>query len=160
MLMMKMTSFAEETGDHLLRSASSTDDFRWIWLVFEDPHGGLWICFRLIRIDPRCVTCDYLINDFWSTAIVFFQHFFTPIDTNLFWAIVKLCGIQREQICLAVSCNIESLLVEEMRKDASIARYVTWRSCIICSRTARSVFEGPSRIWSLSDRRPQLNSFN
>ena len=36
-----MTSFAEETGDHLLRSASSTNNFRWICLVFEDPPGGL-----------------------------------------------------------------------------------------------------------------------
>ena len=32
--------------------------------------------------------------------------------------------------------NIEYMLVEEMPKDASISRYVTWRSCIISSRTA------------------------
>ena len=33
-----MTGLAEETGDHLLRSASSTNNFRWIWLVFEDSY--------------------------------------------------------------------------------------------------------------------------
>ena len=33
-----MTSFDEETGAHLLRSASFTNNFRWIWLVFEDTH--------------------------------------------------------------------------------------------------------------------------
>ena len=47
-----MTSFAEETGDHLLRSASSKNNFRWIWLVLEDPHGRLLFCFGFIRIDP------------------------------------------------------------------------------------------------------------
>ena len=36
-----MTSFAEETGHHLIQSASSANNFRWIWLVFEEPHGGL-----------------------------------------------------------------------------------------------------------------------
>ena len=68
-----ITSLAEETGDHLLRSASSLNkNFRWIWIVFEDSHGGLLFCFGLIRIDPWLVTCDDLINVFWSTAIVFF----------------------------------------------------------------------------------------
>ena len=47
-----MTSFAEETGHHLLRSDFSTNNFRWIWLEFKDPHGGLLLCFRLIRTDP------------------------------------------------------------------------------------------------------------
>uniref|UniRef100_A0A0K2TFH4 Uncharacterized protein n=1 Tax=Lepeophtheirus salmonis TaxID=72036 RepID=A0A0K2TFH4_LEPSM len=47
-----MTSFAEETGDHLLRSASTTNTFRWIWFVFEDPHNQLLFCFGLIRMDP------------------------------------------------------------------------------------------------------------
>ena len=65
-----MTSFAEETGDHLLASASSKNNFCWIWLVFEDPYGKLLFCFELIRhlID--------LINVFCSTTIVFFSHFF------------------------------------------------------------------------------------
>ena len=69
-----MTSFAKETGHHLLQSASSTNNFRWIWPVFEDPHGGLWFCFGLLRIDPWFVTCDDLIKVFWSTALVNFQY--------------------------------------------------------------------------------------
>ena len=75
-----MTSFAEETGDHLPRSAFCTNNFRCIWLVFEDPHGGLLLCFGLIRIDPWFVSCDDLLNVFWSTAIVFLQHLYAPID--------------------------------------------------------------------------------
>ena len=47
-------------------------------------HGGLLLCFGLIRTDSWFVSCDDLINVFSSSAIVFFQHFFTPIDTNLF----------------------------------------------------------------------------
>ena len=99
-----MTSFADETGDHLLRGASSTNNFRCIWVVFKDPHGRLLFCFGLIRTDPWFVTCDDLINVFWSSAIVIFQRFLTPMDTNrpidqsttLFWAICKLSGLQRE----------------------------------------------------------------
>ena len=33
-----MTSFAEETGDHVLRSASSMNNFRWIWLSDSAIH--------------------------------------------------------------------------------------------------------------------------
>jgi len=42
---LRIDRFTEETGDHLLRSASS-------WLDFEDPHGRLRFCFGLIGIDP------------------------------------------------------------------------------------------------------------
>ena len=79
--------------------------------AFEDPHGGLLLRFGLIRIDPWFVTWDDLINVFWGAAIVFFQHFFTPIDTNLF-----LSGIQWEQIFFTArsSCNIQCMLVEEL----------------------------------------------
>ena len=66
------------------KSFSFTNNFRWIWLVFEGPHGGLLFCFGLIRIDPWCSSCNDLINVFWSAIIVFCQHFFTTIDTNLF----------------------------------------------------------------------------
>ena len=65
-----MTSVTEKTGDHLLQSASSRNNIRWLWLVFEDPHGGLLLGFGLIRTAPRFVTCDDLI--------------ITPINTNLF----------------------------------------------------------------------------
>ena len=47
-----MIGFAEEIGDHLLGSPSSTNNLRWIWLGFKDPHGGLWFCLGLIRIEP------------------------------------------------------------------------------------------------------------
>uniref|UniRef100_A0A0K2T6I6 Uncharacterized protein n=1 Tax=Lepeophtheirus salmonis TaxID=72036 RepID=A0A0K2T6I6_LEPSM len=47
-----MTSFAKETGDHLLQTTYFSNNFRWICLVFEDPHGQLLFCFGLIRIDP------------------------------------------------------------------------------------------------------------
>ena len=64
------------------------------------------------------------------------------------------------------SCNMECMLVWAMPKDSSISRYVTWRPCIISSRTA-SMFSGTTevfgwalRTWSLSERRPQLNSLN
>ena len=66
-----LTSFAEQTGNHLLRSVFSTNNFRWVWIVFEDPHGRLLFCFGRIRIDQWLVTCDHLISVFWSTAIVF-----------------------------------------------------------------------------------------
>ena len=45
-------SFAEETGGHMLRNASSTNNIRLIWLVFEHPHGGLFFFFGRIRKDP------------------------------------------------------------------------------------------------------------
>ena len=40
--------------------------------------------FGLIRIVTWFANCDGLINVFWGTAIVFFQHLFTPIGTKLF----------------------------------------------------------------------------
>ena len=105
------TSFAQETGQHMLRSAYSTNNSRWIWLVFEDPHDGQLFSVGLIRTNSWFFNCDNLINVFWGSAIVFFQHFNTPIDTKLFWAFVKLCGIQREQVFFTArsSCNIECI---------------------------------------------------
>ena len=44
-----MNSFAEEVGHHLLRSDYFKKNFRWIWLVFEDPHGGLLFRFAYIH---------------------------------------------------------------------------------------------------------------
>ena len=82
-----LSSFAEKTGDHFLRSAFSTNIFSWIWLVLEGPHGGLWFFFGLICIAPWLVTCYDLMNVFWGNAIVFLQHFYAPIDKRLFWAI-------------------------------------------------------------------------
>ena len=87
-----MTSFAEETGHHLLRRDISTNNFCWFWLGFKDPHGGVLFCFGLIRIGRRFVTCGDLINVIWRTAILFFQNFSTSIDKNLF---LSDCEIQR-----------------------------------------------------------------
>ena len=72
-----MTSFADETGDHLLRSDFSTNNFRWIWLGFKDSPRGLLLCFGLIPTVPWFVTCDDLINDFWGTASIFQTFFYT-----------------------------------------------------------------------------------
>ena len=78
---------------------------------------------KVHRVDCCFVSSSYAqIHDLssvmilWSTAIVFFQLFYTPIDTNLF---LSDSGIQREQICFAASCscNIECMLVAEMPKS-------------------------------------------
>ena len=79
-----MTSFAEKTGHHLLRSDFSTNNFRW-----KDPHGGLLLCCGLIR------TYD-LINFFWGIAIVLFQHFFRPINRNLLFERLSNCAASNE----------------------------------------------------------------
>ena len=126
-----MISFAEETGDHLLRSASTKNNFRWIWLVFEDPHGGFLFWFGLIRIDPWFVRCDDLINVFWSTTIVFFQISLHHSTRTFFERLSNFAGANEKKSFLC-SC----MLVEEIPKDASFSQYVTWRSCIISSRTA------------------------
>ena len=125
-------------------------------------------CFVLIRVDPWFVIWDDLINAFWSTAIVFSNIFLQQSTRTFFCAIVKLCGIQREEIFFTprCSCKIEYMLVKEMPKDGSISRYVTWRSGIINSRTASmffgktAVFGRPLRTLSLCKRRPQFNSLN
>ena len=79
------------TGYHLLRSTFSTNNFLWIWFVFEGPHGGLLFCFGLI---PWFASCDYLINVYWSIAIVFFQHLY--ICTNRQEPFLSNCGFLRE----------------------------------------------------------------
>ena len=101
--------------------------------------------FGLIRIGQWFV--------FWSTAIVFFPTFLcTNRHEPFFWAIFKLCGIQREQIFFTARCwSIECILVAEMLKDTSISRYVTWRSCIISSRTA-SMFSDTTAVFGRSLR--------
>ena len=101
----------------MLGSASCASNFCWIWLILKHSHSRLLFTFGLILVNPRFITCHDIIDVFRSTAIVFLEHFFQPIDTSLFfWAIFKLCGIQREQIFLTVkcSCNIECMLVSLM----------------------------------------------
>ena len=89
----------------------------------KTPIQSTAVYFRIIRVNPRSITCHDAIDVFRSTATVFLEHFFRPIDMSLFlsdWQIVcvhailnVLCGIQRKQIFLTVkcSCNIECMLV-------------------------------------------------
>ena len=75
-----MTSFAEEIGDHLLRSASSTNNVRWIWLVFEDSHyqfthgingrwhnGCFWTNFMDVVFEWASPTIEFIKPVFHST---------------------------------------------------------------------------------------------
>ena len=85
-----MTSFAKETVEYLL----------WIFHKQLSLHLARlqrptrWtVVLLLIRIDPWLVTCDDLINVFWSTAILFCQHCFAPIVTSLF---LRDCQIVRD----------------------------------------------------------------
>ena len=86
-----MTTFAEETGYHLLRNNFLTDNFRSIGLGLKGQQGLLF-CFVLKRTDLCFVTFDDLINAFSSTAIIFFQHFYAPIDMSL---CLSVCQILR-----------------------------------------------------------------
>ena len=157
-----MSSFSEKRGDHLLGSALCASNFSLIWLIMKHPYSRLLFTFGLIRLNPRFITCHDIIDVF---RIVFLEHFLRPIDTSLFLAIGKVCGIQREKIFLTVkcSCNIEYMLVPLMPNVVSISRWVTWRSCNISWRTALMVFGKtdfgrPSRNLSWSELRPRLNS--
>jgi len=96
--------------------ASSTNNFRLIWLVFEDSQDRLLFCFGLISIVPSFVTCADIINEFWNTGIVCLQNFFAPIYTSLF---LSVCQIVRNPtrtnpFYARSSCIIESMLVEAM----------------------------------------------
>ena len=76
------------------------------------------------------------------TLLHAFEHFLCiclhQSTLGTFWAFLKLCGIQQEQIFFTAkcSCNILHMLVELMPKIALIPQYVTWRSCIISFFTA------------------------
>ena len=67
---------SSETGHHLLQSDFSTNNFRWICIGFNDPHGGL------LAHTHSSMIRDELVNVFWGTASVFFQHFFISIDSE------------------------------------------------------------------------------
>ena len=79
-----MSGFSEKTGDHLLGSDSCARNFYWIWLILKHPYSGLPFTFGLIRVNSQFITCQDVIDVFRSTAIVFLDHFFRPIDTSLF----------------------------------------------------------------------------
>ena len=96
---------------NLLRSAFSTDNFRWICLVFEDSHVWLLYYFGLIRLGPW-------FNIFWSRD---------RIDTSLF---ERLCGIHRNQFIFTAESHAISNVC--WWKKSPRMRYLT---CIISSRT-------------------------
>ena len=79
-----MSSFSENTGDYLLESESWASNFCWIWLILQHPYSRLMFTCGLIRWNPRFITCHDVIDVFRSTAIVFLDHFFRPIDTSFF----------------------------------------------------------------------------
>ena len=90
-------------GDNLHGNASSGSNFCWISLILKDSYTRLLFTFGLIRVNP------------WF--IVFLEHFFRSINMSLFfWAIDKLCGIQRGEIFSTVKCSgkIEYMLVPIM----------------------------------------------
>ena len=104
------------------------------------------------------------------TLLHVFEYFlsicFHQSTLAFFWAFVKLCRIQREQIFFAAkySCNILYKFAELMRNVDSISQYVTRRSCIINCCTAL-IFSGPItdfgrflRHSSVSEWWPRLNS--
>ena len=69
------------------------------WLILKHPYSQLRFTFGLIRVNPQFITCHDVIDVFRSTAIVFLEHFFRPIDTSLFWAIDKLCVCAILNVC-------------------------------------------------------------
>ena len=76
--------FPKKTGDHLLKSASCTSNFCWIWLILKHPYNRLLFTSGLIRLNSQFITRHDIIDMFRSTAIVFLEHFFRLIDTSLF----------------------------------------------------------------------------
>ena len=96
--------------------------------VYFRAHAHISTIHHLSRCHRRSKHSDRIFGAFLST------NWHEPF----FWAIDKLCGIQRQQIFLTVkcSCNIEWTLVPLMPKIISISRYVKWQSCNISWRTA------------------------
>ena len=83
--------FPKKLAIIFLGSASCASNFCWIWPILKDPHSRLLFTFGLIRLNPQFIICHDVIDVFRSTAIVFLEHFFPPIDMNLFlsnWQIV------------------------------------------------------------------------
>ena len=150
-----MTSFVEETGDHLLLSVSSTNNFRLIWLVLKDPYGR--------RAHTHRSMFRHLWRSYKRISAIFL---YTNRREPFFQELSNCAGSKDNKSFLrpVVHAVLNVCLVEEMYKNGSISRYVTWRSVIISSRTASmfssttTVFGGPSRNSSLSELRPRLNS--
>ena len=91
-----MTSFAEETVDYLLRSVSFKNNFHWIWL-------GLGHCCFVS--DSYAYSHDSPPMSLLTTSFKAHPTYFSNISLHqstrtLFLTIVKLCGLQLEQIFL------------------------------------------------------------
>ena len=136
-------------GNYKKKVGKTHFNFRWNWLV-EDPHGGLLFCFGLICID--------LTNVFWSTAVVFFQHFYAPISTSLFLSDCQIVWDPTRTNRFYGQVFMQYWMYVG-RRNSHGCLYVTWWYCIIISGTM-TVFKRPSRTSYFSDRRPQLNSLN
>ena len=77
--------FPKNTGNHFLGSALCASNFCWIWLILKYQYSRLLFTFGLIRLNPRFITCYDVIDMFRSSAIVFLENFFRPIDMSLFF---------------------------------------------------------------------------
>ena len=143
-------------------------------LHFEDTRGTIYILSLIMKISNLSLKMSLLFLKVFSFMIYrllyAFEHFWSiclhQSTLASFWAFVKLCGIQREQIFFIAkcSCNILYMLVELMPEVSSISQYVIWQSCIISFGTAL-MFSGPItdfgrplRNSSVSEWRPRLNS--
>ena len=81
--------------------------------------------YGLIRVNLRFITCHDVIDLFRSTAIVFLEHFFRPIDTRLFlsdWQIVWHPMRRKFFDSQMFMRYIECMLVPLMPKIVSISR--------------------------------------
>ena len=124
------------------RSAFSTNNFCWIWLKAD----LIWRPTRWTIALFRAHTHSCMIRQLWRSYIRLLRHRHrilpTFLYTNRHEPFLSDSGIQREQALFMASCsfNIECVLLAEMPRDGSISRYVTWRSCIIISRTTLMSF--------------------
>ena len=166
-----MSGITEETSNHLLGNTAWTNNFCWCRFILKYPNSGLLFTFGLIRIDPCFVPSNDVVDQIWPTSVEFLEHFFAPFNTSLlFWASVKLCGIQRLQSfrTLKWSCKIVCIAFMSMPKNAWISRYVirVCQSRSIISRTASTLVattdvDGrPSWNSSLRKVHPRWNSTN
>ena len=159
-----MTSFAAETGRHSLRSDFSTNNFRWIWFGCKDPHGGLLLCFGLIRIDPRFVTYDDLIHAFEAPRSYLSKVCLHQSARAIFKRLSNGTGSNENKSFLRPGCHA----ICADRRNYQGCLYLTvchmpilhypFTTSMISDTTA--VFGRPSRTSSLRERRPKLNSLN
>ena len=97
-----LSSFSAKRGEHLLVSASFASNFCWIWLILKHPHSLLLFTLGLKRVNPRFITCHDVITVFRSTATVFLEHFFRPIDMSLFERLTNCVGSKANNFFLTV----------------------------------------------------------